>query len=359
MGATVLVTGDPEAITWVRDRSRLYFELDAQFNDEDAWHIIAGKEHAPSLRWQSYERGIPAAPCMFLLNVNHGTIVVDTPPGPWRKLWTLRLVRDLLRWQLFHKGAVFIHASVVAHGSTGVAMVGRKRSGKSTLSLQLVRNGDFGFVTEDDMTVIRKRNGALVALGWPGCLRIRRSMLKDLPELADGSDFTHPANKLEKDGDPEFALLRLFPEEVAARCNSFIMPEISLNAVVRLEWGTKTTLAPLSIESTAEALIEAWDILPERRAGARPQFDGGSVKHWRDCCFNPPLFDFFGTPRDLAKAKLYEIASEVNGYAFSHKGGPKLLQELLNSASSFQPQTRLADPVPSAGSTKNDLNTSA
>lgn len=98
VGATVLVTGDPEAITWVRDRSRLYFELDAQFNDEDAWHIIAGKEHAPSLRWQSYERGIPAAPCMFLLNVNHGTIVVDTPPGPWRKLWTLRLVRDLLRW---------------------------------------------------------------------------------------------------------------------------------------------------------------------------------------------------------------------------------------------------------------------
>jgi hypothetical protein len=332
MGAKVRVTGDPDAIAWVRNRGSRYFELDAPIDDDDVWHIIAGKENAPLLPWHPLERGIPSAPCVFLLNINHRTIVIDATPGPWRKIWTLRLVRDLLRWQLFHEGAVFIHASVVAHQSTGVALVGGKRSGKSTLFLQLLRNEDFGFVAEDDMTVVRKPDGTLVALGWPSCLRIRRSTLKYFPQLADGSNFMHPANELERDGDPEVALLRLFPEEVAARFNSFIMPEISLNMIVRPEWDKQATLVPLSSEGTAEALINAWDILPERRAGVRPQFNGGTFQQWRGCCFNPPLFDFFGTPRDLAKSRLHEIASQLSGYAFHHSGDPELLRTMLLSA---------------------------
>jgi hypothetical protein len=346
MGAKVVVTGDPDAISWVRDRSRLYFELDAQFADQDVWHIIAGKEHAPPLQWHRFDRGIPAAPCAFLLNVNHRTIVIDAPLGPWRKLWTLRLVRDILRWQLFQQGAIFIHASVVAHHSTGIALVGRKRSGKSTLFLQLLRNGDYGFVTEDDLTVVCKPDGALVALGWPGCLRIRRSMLKYFPELAEGSNFMHPANELEKNGDPEVALLRVFPEEIAARFNSFIMPEISLKMIVKPEWGVEAALLPLSSEETTEALVDAWDILPERRAGARPQLHDGSVQLWRNFCFNPPLFDFFGTPRDIATTKLNEIASKLNGFAFRHNGDPELLRSLLNSDCSIQPrQTNMIEKI--------------
>jgi len=326
MGAMVVVTGDPDAITWIHDRGQFYFELDGQFTDKDVWHIIAGKEHAPSLQWHQFDRGIPVAPCTFLFNVSHRTIVVDAPPGSWRKLWTLRLVRDILRWQLFHQGAVFIHASVVAHHSTGIALVGRKRSGKSTLFLKLLRNGDYGFVAEDDLTVVCKPDGDLVALGWPGCLRIRRSMLKYFPELAEESNFMHPANELEKKGDPEVALLRVFPEEIAARFNSYIMPEIKLNMIVKTQWGGESAVLPLSSEETTEVLVDAWDILPERRPGIRPQLNNRSDQLWRIFCFNPLLFDFFGTPVDIAKTKISEIADKVSGFAFCHNGDPELLR---------------------------------
>ena len=334
LGAKVLVTGDQETIAWVRDRSHRHFEFDSHFVDANVWHIIVGKTHAPSFPWSPLERGFPSAPCTFLFNPCHRVVVIDAPPGPWRKLWTLRLVRDLLRWQLFHEGAIFIHASVVANQSTGVAIVGKKRSGKSTLLLQLLRSRGLGFVAEDDMTIVRKPNGALVALGWPSCLRIRRSMLKYFPDLAGGPDFTHPANNIERHGDPDTALLRMFPEEVAARVNSYIVPEVTLNAIVSTEWDKRATLSPLSRDRTSEALLGAWDILPERRAGFRPQLDGGSAQQWRDCCFNPPLFDFFGTPSQMSKAMLHEIGSTVDGYAFRHNGDPELLIPLLHPSRS-------------------------
>ncbi|MEK7782032.1 MAG: hypothetical protein AAB370_11085 [Verrucomicrobiota bacterium] len=329
MEAMVRVSGEPDVIAWVRNRGSRYFELDAQFGDHGIWHIIAGKENAPPLPWHYLERGIPGAPCVFLFNVTHKTIVIDATPGPWRKLWTLRLVRDLLRWQMFHQGAVFIHASVVCHNSAGIALVGTKRSGKSTILLKLLRNTDFGFVAEDDLTVVRKPDGTLSALGWPSCLRIRRCMLNHFPELSEDSDFAHPANNLEKAGDAEIALLRLFPEELTPRFKSFSLPEITLNAVVSLRWDKKENLSRLSSNGTAKALIEAWDILPERRPGARPQFASGSNHEWRDCCFNPPLYDFFGTPKDLSTKSLYEIASTVSGYVFDHDGNPERLRQHL------------------------------
>lgn len=329
MGAKVRVTGDSSSIAWIRDRGQRYFEFDAGFADEDAWHIISGKETAPALPWKSFERGIPAAPCTYHLNANRGVIVVDAPPGRWRDLWTLRLVRDLLRWQLFRDGAIFVHASLVSHQSAGVALVGKSRSGKSTLLLQLLRTRDFAFVAEDDLTIIRRDSGRIVGLGWPGCLRLRRSMLKFFPELADESGLLHPANEIERNGNPESALLRLFPEEVESRFGCSVKSEASVNYLARLDWAGAPATSPLSVEATAEALVESWDILPERRAGARPDYHGGSTRQWRDCCFNPLLFDFFGLPPGFGEDQVRASATGMTGYAIHHNSDPTPLRRLL------------------------------
>lgn len=329
MGAQVHVGGDLQAIDWVRKRGRLYFDFEETPDREGVWRIIAGHESAPSLRWQTCNRGYSGAPCTFLFSLDHRTVVIDAPPGPWRQLWTLRLVRDLLRWQLFHAGAIFIHASVVARGSKGIALLGRSRSGKSTILLQLLRDSGLCFVAEDDLTLVRKSDGTLVALGWPACLRIRRGMLNYFPEFADISNFTHPDNN-QNARDSESDLLRLFPEEVAARLESSVVPEATLDAVVSLQWAKESDLSVLSPRSIANALIDAWDILPERRPGTRPQLNC-STQDWRTCCFNPPLFDFFGVRENLTTADIQAIASEVAGYRFCHNGDATHIHTLLKS----------------------------
>ena len=53
------------------------------------------------------------------------------------------------------------------------------------------------------------------------------------------------------------------------------------------------------------------------------------MQQWRDCCFNPPLFDHFGSPHNLGRAQLHKISADVNGYALRHNGDSALLRSLL------------------------------
>jgi len=323
--ARVTVKGDARSLAWIQERGRRYFDFNRAFPPEESWQVFAGREAAPSLAWQAFNRGIPAAPCRYLLNASHRIIVVDAPAGAWRDLWTLRLVRDLLRWMLFRDGALFVHANLVAREGCGIAFVGKSGSGKSTLLLELLRKRAYSFVAEDDLALVRPDGGAVVGLGWPGCLRIRRSMLKFWPELADESGLRHPANELERRGNPETSLLRLFPEELEARFGCTVMPEAAVHALARLEWASTPSCVAMSSAQAGDALVEAWDLLPERKAGARPKYQVGGETQWRECCFNPPLFDFFGLPRGFSDAHVRVAAASMAGYMLRHNGKAEIL----------------------------------
>lgn len=333
MGVKLTVIGDTRTLAWIRKRGQLYFDFGPCFPEEDSWRIYAGREHSPGGDYQCFNRGVPGAQCTYHMDVRRGIVVVDTPAGPWRDLWTLRVVRDLLRWMLFNRGAIFVHANLLAHDNHGVALVGKSRSGKTSLLMNMLRGRTCAFVAEDDLTLVHNRSGDILGLGWPGCLRIRRSMLHFFPELSDESGLQHPANDLERAGDPETAQLRIFPEEAAERFGCQLVAQATVQALVRLEWSATTSLTPLPDAETKAALLTAWDIIPERKAGTKPDYAGGAPHQWRACCFNPVLFDFFGGSfLGFTDRPVHEAAKGLSGFCLRHNGRSVELASAIRSS---------------------------
>ena len=281
--ACVRLTGDPDTLAWVRKRGSAYFDFADDATDPSCWQIIAGREHAPDVSF--FMRGSSAGGpdgCDYWLNPKSRAIVIDVARGSLRDLWGLRMVRHLLRWQLFHAGAIFLHGSVIAHAGGGIALLGQSRAGKTTVLLQSLRLGGVAFVGEDDLTIVQQPDGRLVALGWPGCIRVRRSMLRLFPEFARTEQFQHPANSQEAKLGPDAGLLRIFPEELGTALGCDLLPEVHLQTAVWLEWAERTQCIRMVTDEIHAALDASWiffrsaDQVPGRGLYTGGCPDGGS-----------------------------------------------------------------------------------
>ena len=290
----------------------------------DRWTIIGGREFARTAHSVVYTRASPTGEaCNFYVDRGLRQIVVDLPIGAWRQLFVLRMIRNVLRWELFREGAIFLHACCVEREGKGIIFLGRSRSGKTTLTLNLIRNRGWQFVAEDDLTLFRLPGRQLLALGWPGCLRMRRSMLAFYPELvAKASEFAHPANSLEQNLDPEHALLRIFPEELNQSLGCQVAPQVVPKAFVWVKWGACQTMRPIPAQETLERLFQSWDILPERKPGVRPDASNAKSSTWSKFVFDQFLLGHYQVP-DLHphKETLRVIAGNVPAYSLTHCGG--------------------------------------
>lgn len=268
-GARVRISGDSRTLAWIRARGQIYLEFAEDDETKATWHVVAGREHALEATF-SRNGSCDTDPmsCDYRVNPDSRTIVVDVPRGPWRDLWTLRMVRHLLRWQLFHAGGIFLHGGVVAQGNSAAVLLGPSRGGKTTMLLQALRSNEVAFVAEDDATIVQEESGELTVLGWPGCVRLRRDMLHHFPEFSRVEQFSHPANRHNSDGE-NTGLLRIFSEELSASLNCAFVPEARLNVVARLEWAERPSSRPMKCDEVRVALLEAWDVLPERKPGTR------------------------------------------------------------------------------------------
>lgn len=334
--AGVKVVSDEATKAWLCWRTRDYFSSIDTLEEEPRWTVFVGGEFAPDGQWINYTRSSMTGEfCKFRVDIGQRALVIDLPVGRWRDLYALRMVRNILRWELFLRGAVFLHASCVSRAGEGIAILGRCRSGKTTLTLNLLCTGNCDFVTEDDLTILTQRDGSLVALGWPGCIRVRRHMLSHWPKLdAVRRKFVHPANPLEESLNPHIGLLRIYPQEIAALMPCDVIPETKLRTCMWIEWGKGAPQAvSLSSDDVLQRLRCSWDILPERKAGARPHSDNGSPRPWAELVFDPFLLRSYGVPNlEEHKQALAKIAQKVSGFTLSHNSDMLAADYLTNNS---------------------------
>lgn len=321
-GAEVFVRGDDQTLEWVVRRSCLGILHSSVDQRERGWLVVGGKEQVSPRSWAIHKRRHASGEgCDFLVDERDKLIVVDLPPGPWRWLYTLRMVRNILRWELLEKGAVFLHASCVSLEGRGIALTGPKRSGKSSLIVSALRERNCDYVTDDDLTIIPREDGRLVGLGWPGSLRVRRSMLTLYPEVSEHlGDLQHPANKLEENLDPDVGVIRIFPEELQAMFGCRVRSDAPLALVASVQWGVNDIISKLSLAERVATLTRAWDMLPERKAGTLPT--PPPAGRWIDQVFDPFLLPHYAVGTlATQKGLLQDVAEEIPGVSIVHSAG--------------------------------------
>ena len=322
--ASVLVESDLATEAWVRMRSERFFEMSVSVDAACSWSVAGGVEHAPpaedyvrhEIRYDSGEH------CDVLISLTRRVLAVDLPPGPWRSVYVLRAVRNLLRWQLqAQSNPVFLHGAGLMHEPTGkgICLIGPSLAGKSTLSLALL-GPCWGWVSQDDLCVVEMPLGSWMLLGWPGSLRLRRDALALFPSFAAKEfTFTHPANRLEAKPSVTNSRLHIFPEELSRALGCPIRGEAPVCAIAVLDPESEDDdLRPLSPEEITDALFQAWDVLPERRAGRRVADVFAGRRDWSNLPFFPLLLEYFGLPNiEVIEQKLTALASAVPGWRVS------------------------------------------
>lgn len=298
LGARVRFDADEDTVGWIAHRTKDYFDWTSTDNDPNVWTVLAGGKSPTHGNWTRHQRRFPTGEFYdFWVNTDRRAIVVDLPYGPWRSLYLLRIIRNVLRWELFLNGAIFLHAGGIANAGSGYALLGAPRSGKSTLGLHMLTRPGWAFIAEDDLTLIHTQNGSTLALGWPGCVRIRRALLHHFPQVERYlNNLTHPANELEQNLDPQRSFVRIFPEELREIFGCAIVPQ----AILTTCFWTRSSDTPdahrMTPEEAQTRLKHSWDIVPDRKGGVRSDVDNLQSQDWQGLVFDPFLMNSYVFP---------------------------------------------------------------
>lgn len=86
----------------------------------------------------------------------------------------LRLCRALFKCIAVRLGGVNLHGAAVALRGRGFIITGQRGAGKTTVLLNALREGKFGFVANDQMVAIPSGGGGTRIWSYPALLKIRR-----------------------------------------------------------------------------------------------------------------------------------------------------------------------------------------
>ena len=123
--------------------------------------------------------------------------IIEQEEVAWQIMNSIRMIRNLLRWQLYCSGYCYIHGGLTNVNGTGIAFVGGKKSGKTSSILSFLSIKDVNYVTNDDLTVCM--DGSMKSLGWPRAIGIRKDTcdyIESLQKLVENAytASAHPAN---------------------------------------------------------------------------------------------------------------------------------------------------------------------
>lgn len=221
-----------------------------------------------------------------------------------------RLVRILLRLARWSRDELFLHAAMVSNASQGVAVVGPKRSGKTSTALAALAAG-MSFVSNDDLSVSRvDQDGAWIGRGWPRAVAVRTDSLAmlglDRTDVVDRcGPLRHPENDVSEStlGD-DASRVYLYPSEVAALFDARVVPAAPLGAVAFLrfrdELGEPPTVRRLApgeassalLANVAEAPVKGVDfLLPAFERAAPPDAIVAGIAHDVPCIEMVQSFD--------------------------------------------------------------------
>lgn len=95
----------------------------------------------------------------------------------------IRVVRDIVKNEIEYKGNGFLFhaASLESNNGKGLLLIGSKGSGKTTISLNLIKNEGF-FEVSRDRTILKIKDKTLNAYGWPNYYNLTPRTLMDFIE---------------------------------------------------------------------------------------------------------------------------------------------------------------------------------
>ncbi|AZS16350.1 hypothetical protein [Paenibacillus lutimineralis] len=213
------------------------------------------------------------------MNGEARVMAINQSDHKWRILYTLRMIRNLLRWQLYEQGKLFMHGGLAGVGRKGVAYLGGKKSGKTSSILALLNYGAH-YCSNDDLTFLVEET-EVRALGWPRSLCIRKDSLYALQAVNPHyvrmiEELKHPSNEhVEHNTEGEQYRkslgLYFYPKEIAIASGQRIEPEVPLSMIVFPKFigreGKKAYLERINPGEALELLEQNLEQYPEKYCG--------------------------------------------------------------------------------------------
>ncbi|MCI3934371.1 hypothetical protein [Streptomyces sp. AN091965] len=239
----VLVTGNPADLAGLTASFQGFLTVSPAPSGPAAHPLVALTDTPPEgARWERLVFASRFEPDRVLY-VDHErrAVTVCGPAGAWRTLQALRTIRNLLRWQAFTAGQLFLHGGMVAFDGRGTAFLGGKRAGKTSSILSALLAGGASFVSNDDLTVELTEDHAPTGHGWPRSVNVRADTLVSLESVRPGITervlaASHPTNGWDGEhrsgngGLPRSVWT--YPAELAAELDFPLVPRARLTALV-------------------------------------------------------------------------------------------------------------------------------
>lgn len=132
----------------------------------------------------------------------------------------MRLVREIILYCCtYRNNCSFLHSACVGYNKKAVALLGKKFSGKTTLCLQLLKNG-WDYISNDKLILQRVEDG-IHCWGLPIAMGVREGTKELFLEYLQGLKVEEPDNRL-----------FLYPHEIAERYNTRIINDAPLYLIV-------------------------------------------------------------------------------------------------------------------------------
>jgi hypothetical protein len=184
-------------------------------------------------------------------------ILVATPESRYLAVHTMRMVRSLLRLAVAEDdpAVLFLHGGMFARAGSGFAVVGGKRSGKTSIVLSMLASGH-DFVSNDDLSVhVTGGVPGATGIGWPRSVSVRQDTLSALGAAEVRG--RHPANSTFATYRSEAQLL--FPAQVAQLYNAELAPSATVAGLLFPRFvdedSTDTGIVELTRTQAGERLV--------------------------------------------------------------------------------------------------------
>ncbi len=193
----------------------------------------------------------------------------------WVTQSLLRATRAVHRSLATQQGVLLVHAGLVQLGEIGVALVGASRSGKTSLIMASVLNGEGVMVCNDDLALAGGPEGNVLGVGWPRSISVRLDTFDVLfgrkHSTAIQSGLTHPANKnlltLRDTGIEPHGTALVYPWEYAQLLSSHLPVQANVDAIVFLGFAgdrTDTEFAQIPAEAAGGLLDQSILTVPNK-----------------------------------------------------------------------------------------------
>jgi hypothetical protein len=243
--------------------------LDLQESSTNAtslWHIIQVDSGQMLDHLEYYNSIHPEEPMQQLwIDPTARVIYVLCEEVEFLPLMLTRLVSHILRLQCLYAGHCFVHAAAVSYNGSAVAIAGAKRSGKTTLTLSLMRWHNAQFISNDNLSITCQDHTAHCH-GWPRSMRIRSDAIYSVGLCQDQNSsvhtmtLTHPQNcglKIPFAPVQLPSAIHIFPFELDRFYNRSLIPTSRLSAIVflvQLDRQVKPSLHRLAADEAEELM---------------------------------------------------------------------------------------------------------